>query len=85
MLSVRLYNQPQVLLLEINKEEVLIVEKKTKGGQLMDESSLSHTRCKCQYHIVIVPSIDAKRYMKNYENISERYFEDYVNTRKLKL
>jgi putative transposase len=32
----------------------------TKGGQIMDECSLSHTRWKCQYHIVIVPKFRRK-------------------------
>ena len=33
---------------------------KTKEVRIMDESSLSHTRWKCQYHIVIVPKYRRK-------------------------
>jgi len=40
--------------------EVLQAKVKIIGGCHMDESSLSHTRWKCQYHIVFIPKYRKK-------------------------
>lgn len=69
------HTKPQVILVVRDKAEAFIEMKKTSFGimksatpaaqnqrrsQKMDESSLSHTRWKCQYHIILVPKYRRK-------------------------
>lgn len=37
-----------------------------------DDSSLSHTRWNCKYHIVFIPNIEEKKYTGDYGKILER-------------
>ena len=41
-----------------------------------DDSSLSHTRWNCKYHIVFIPKISKKR---NIRKITRRYWKDNKN------
>ena len=41
-------------------EQVSPAAQKTKGGRPMDESSLSHTRWDCKYHVVFAPKFRRK-------------------------
>lgn len=38
---------------------------KIKTGRDTDESSLSHTKWNCMYHIVFIPKYRRKQYMEN--------------------
>ena len=49
--------------------------------EIIDTSSLAHTKWNCKYHIVFAPkySTDAKCFSKKNEQKSERYYANYVN------
>ena len=48
----------------------------------MDNRSLSHTRWKCQYHIVFIPKYRKKYCMEKYYMMFERFSKLYANINK---
>ncbi len=47
----------------------------------MDNRSLSHTRWKCQYHIVFIPKYGKKSYMENYARIQLLFIDGFAINR----
>lgn len=59
--------------------------KKLRTGKDADESSLSHTKWNCMYHIVFIPKYRRKSIMESCVEILGHTYEDYVIIKKWKL